>query len=193
MSSFVSGDESQTGQRFGFFTDIGFGGGMFLAARDASGVSILNPSVALETRIGGNINGNLSVFLLTHLNIISFNSVAAFTGWIFEGDESLIMRKSPLIMVIPFAALFDSELFVGPGLMYHAYARAPSFYIEGGAGYFSFQTLAYQSFVIGSGLFIGIGVDITNDIKVGLRLLYAPNFWTTSKDSFLSSGIFIYL
>jgi hypothetical protein len=195
ISQGLYSEESPPDERTGFLLDLGLGGGEFIDTRDFANARIFNPCIILETRIGMHIDTRLSIFLLTHINIISFSTAAAFTGWIFE-DREWIAVKSPLVMFIPFAALFDSELFAGPGVMYHTSDRAPSFFIEGGAGYYSFQSMEFRSYAPGFGFFGGLGVEITPSIGICLRLLFSPSFahsvWFSSNEHYLSAGILLY-
>ncbi len=177
----------------GIYSDVGIGGGVFYAGYGDTWIT--TPAVSLETRLGAHINDNVSVFFLSHISAVSISTAGAFANWIFE-DEELIAVKAPLILVVPFVAMIDSEICAGPGIAYRTSPNAPSIYVEGGCGYFSFQSLAYRAFVFGIGLFAGIGVEITDEIGVGLRLVYAPSAthsgWTPSRDQHLSIGALIY-
>lgn len=126
------------------------------------------------------------------MDIISFDTVTEFSNWVFEKNDERIL----LAICIPFAVLLDSQFFIGPGIAYYTSDVAPSFFIEGGIGYSSIQSVANDFYIVGVGFFSGLGVEITNEISISLRLLWVPAFahsqWTPSKDNFITIVGFIY-
>jgi hypothetical protein len=179
-------------KRAGFFVDVGFGGGVNIVDAEKQDDSKMNFTLGIETKVGGHINNNLSIFLLTHLNIFSLETVSEFSDWVFDEEGPRIL----LAICIPFTILLDSQILIGPGLIYHTSSMAPSFFIEGGVGFSSVQSVANDTFVFGVGIFTGLGVEITNDLSCGLRIIWFPSFffskWTPSQDNYLTIVGFIY-
>jgi len=54
-----------------------------------------------------------------------------------------------------------NQTLLGPGLIYYTAPRPPSLYLEGGIGYSSVQSISRELYVMGAGLFAGVGVEIT--------------------------------
>ena len=96
----------------------------------------------LDGRIGSRINEQLSVFLLVHFNVLSFRSVEAFSEWLFEEEDD---GRQLLAVFLPFAVFFESQAFLGPGLIYYTAPSPPSLYFEGGIGYSSVQSISLES------------------------------------------------
>lgn len=189
----LNAEEIPANDRLGFFTDFGLGGGTYFTFSPLLSAPESHFTMGIESKIGGHINNNFSVFLLSHINIISLDTAAQFTNWIFSEYDLRVL----LTIFIPFSLFLDSQIFVGPGFAYHTGLKAPSFYVEGGLGYYSFQSVALSEYTLGLGFFTGVGVDITNDISFGLRTLWAPSFahaeWTPSPNDYLSIMAFIYI
>jgi hypothetical protein len=197
FSSRLFGQEewAETAGRSGFFVDTGLGAGLYLfddATGSLSG-GALHFTVGYDGRLGARIDGNFSVFLMTHVNVTSFTSVVDFTNWVFAENDLRLL----LTVFIPFAVFFESQVFIGPGIMYHTSTRAPSLYVEGGLGYSQIQSISQRTFVMGAGLFAGFGVEITPRLGCGLRAIWSPSFlhsgWTPSDNNYFSVMMFIYL
>jgi hypothetical protein len=180
--------------RSGLFFDTGFGTGIFIFdGIDGSPDATVNFTIGIDGRIGTHINSNLAIILMTHCNFTSFASLVDFTEWVFAKNDLRLL----LVPFIPAALFFESQVFLGPGIIYYTNTRAPSVYVEGGIGYSQIQSLSQKTFIMGAGFFAGVGVEITDHISCGARLIWSPSFlhssWTPSEDHYFSAMIFFYL
>jgi hypothetical protein len=196
LPALLNADEIITAEP-GFFTSLGLGAGLYSLADAQSDAAPMPFTIGIESRFGGRIDDHFSVFLLAHFNVTDFRAAADFSEWIFEEQAPADNIRFLLIPFIPLAVLFDSQLFVGPGVAYRFSPAPPSVYVEGGLGYSGIQSISERAFIMGAGLFAGAGVEITPRLGCGLRVIWSPSFlhsgWTPSDENYFSIMAFLYL
>ncbi len=191
LSPALNAEETEPPERSGLFFNLGLGPGLYHFDYPADRENF-NFTFGMDNRIGVRMGGHLSVFLLSHFNVTSLKTASEFSDWVFSEDDVRV----GLAVFIPGAVLLDSQIFFGPGLMFHSDVRAPSIYGEAGFGYSSIQSVSEREFIMGGGLFAGAGVEITPRISVGARIIWSPSamhsWWTPSDKDYFSAMIFLY-
>ena len=124
------------------------------------------------------------------LAINDFALAEKFARWVFKDDGYALVKAVFLMWFIPMAVFADSHAVVGPGFAWHVSPSAPSFYVEAGGGFSSMQSYADDSYIFGFAVFGGLGMEITEDIGFGVRVMWSPpafhSKWTSNDDHIIS-------
>ena len=188
---FSSTAMAQESKRSLFFSQTNIGAGWFYRTnfKDTQ-LTLSRFSLAFENKMGANFAGHFSVFLFSSVVVHEFETVDKFANWVFKDDDFVLLKAMFLMWFIPLAAFLDSHLVVGPGVAYHLSQGPPSVYFEAGGGFSSMQSVADDSYLFGFALFSGAGVEITDSIGFGARLIWTPasfhSQWTPSDSELLS-------
>jgi hypothetical protein len=187
-------DEKEDSGRSTFFKTGGFGIGSYIRT-DYDGGKVDNRTfsrfaVGFDTKLGFNIGDYVSVFLYSGVAINHYVLAEKFARWVFKDDGYVLFKAMFLMWFIPMAVFADSHAVVGPGIAWHVSPSAPSFYIEAGGGFSSMQSYADESYIFGFAIFSGVGMDITEDVGFGVRIMWSPpafhSGWTPSDDHIIS-------
>ncbi|MFC1654588.1 hypothetical protein ACFL2F_02180 [Myxococcota bacterium] len=177
-----------------FFRTSGFGAGSYFRT-DYDGGKVDNRTfsrfaIGFDTKLGANIGDYFSVYLYSALAINDFALAEKFARWVFKDDGYVLFKAMFLMWFIPMAVFADSHAVVGPGIAWHVSPSAPSFYIEAGGGFSSMQSYADDSYIFGFAVFSGLGMEITEDVGFGVRVMWSPpafhSKWTSNDDHIIS-------
>jgi hypothetical protein len=180
-----SKDESSPG----FISQVGIGAGSFVRTQ-TEGDNISRFAVGLESKVGAILSDHVALFLLAAVAFNDSKAAVDYTRWVSQEDEYTLLRALFLGWLIPLAFFADSQMIVGPGITFYTSRRQPSLYVEAGGGFSIIPSIADRSYLFGTGVFGGLGVEITDWIGFGARAIWAPSAlhsrWTRSDDSVLS-------
>jgi hypothetical protein len=178
---------AQESTRPAISAQMGIGAGRFSRFQsDSAGANLSRFALGFESKVGANLGDYVSFFVLTAVSINEVEAGVNYTRWVAQDDEYKAARIL-LGILIPFAFLGDSHGIIGPGVSVYFRAQNPAPYVEAGAGLSSVISVADRSYLFGSGFFGGVGVDITDQIGVGVRAVWTParldSDWTSSTPS----------
>jgi hypothetical protein len=177
-----------------FFRTSGFGAGSYFRTDydggDKQNQTFARFAIGLDTKLGANIGDYFSVYFYSAVTINDFALAEKFARWVFKDDGYVLFKAMFLMWFIPMAVFADSHAVVGPGIAWHVSPSAPSFYVEAGGGLSSLQSYADGSYIFGFAVFGGLGMEITEDIGFGVRVLWSPpafhSHWTSNDDHIVS-------
>ncbi len=154
---------------------IGLGLGRTYRGDADGGLGFPRASAGFDARAGMRLGEHGAIFLYSGIVIDDVATGVDFTQWVFQDDEYLAGRAFLLWWLIPLAFLLDSHIMVGPGLAFYTSAEAPSLFFEIGGGLSSNQSVADSLFALGSGVFGGAGVRITDRVGFLVRAIWVPS------------------
>ncbi len=157
------------------FAALGIGLGRTYRGDPDGGLGIARPSFGFDSRIGMRLGDHGAIFLYSGIVIDGVETGTDFTRWVFQDDQYMAERAFLLWWVIPLAFLLDSHVMVGPGITFYTSEGAPSLFFEVGGGISSNQSVADSLWAIGSGVFGGGGVRITNHVGFLVRVIWVPS------------------
>jgi hypothetical protein len=177
-----------------FFRTSGFGVGSYFRTdydgENAENQTLARFAIGLDTELGVNLGDYFSLYFYSAVAINDFALAEKFARWVFKDDGYALIKAMFLMWFIPMAVFADSHAVIGPGIAYHVSPSAPSFYVEAGGGLSSLQSYADDTYIFGFAVFGGLGVDITEDIGLAVRVLWSPppfhSRWTSCDDHIVS-------
>ena len=163
---------------------IGVGVGRFYRLdSESSGPDVSRFAINLETKVSTELGSYVSFFVLGAISINAVENGVNYTRWVGQKDEYTAARILAGV-AIPFAFLGDSHSIIGPGITIYIRPVNPAPYVEAGVGLSSVISSADDSYLFGSGFIGGAGVEITDQIGVGVRAIWTParldSGWTSS-------------
>jgi hypothetical protein len=193
-ASLAEEEKKEESGRSTFFRTNGFGVGSYFRTDydggDTKNQTFARFAVGLDTKLGGRLGDYFSVYFYSAVAFNEFALAEKFARWVFKDDGYVLFKAMFLMWFIPMAVFADSHAVIGPGFAYHTSPSPPSFYFEVGGGLSSLQSYADDTYIFGGVVFGGLGMEITEDIGFGVRVLWSPpafhSRWTSYDDHIVS-------
>ncbi len=157
------------------FSQIGIGLGRTYRGDPDGGLGLPRASFGFDSRVGMRLGEHGAIFLYSGIVIDDVATGVDYTQWVFQNDDYQVLKAFFLSWLIPAAFLLDSHIMVGPGLAFYTSAQAPSLFFEVGGGLSSNQSVADSLFALGTGVFGGAGVRITDHVGFLVRTIWVPS------------------
>ncbi len=154
---------------------LGIGLGRTYRGDPDGGLGLPRASFGFDSRVGMRLGEHGAIFLYSGIVIDGVDTGVDYTRWVFQDDENLLLKAFFLSWLIPAAFLLDSHIMVGPGLAFYTSEQAPSLFFEAGGGLSSNQSVADSLFALGTGMFGGAGVRITEHVGFLVRAIWVPS------------------